>query len=170
MDNDFQWVGGDPCMVNPLLCTRGLSISLFYKVVTELFLLYESLIMFPPLNWAPTVLSPRFWEIFRYTRRETPLPAQNKTGYPRSQLPSTLWGGGGGGIYFYPFPSLSLIKYVCSSSACFITDEMLFTRTAFTVPGNRITDEENICYPNSALPRNLWYQSIIFPACAPFLF
>ena len=31
VDNHFQWVGGDPCMMNPVLCSQGLSLSLFYK-------------------------------------------------------------------------------------------------------------------------------------------
>lgn len=30
-DNRFQMAGGDPCMMNPGLCSRGLSLSLFYK-------------------------------------------------------------------------------------------------------------------------------------------
>jgi hypothetical protein len=36
VDNDFQWVGGDPCLLKPLNCSRGLSMSLFYKGITGL--------------------------------------------------------------------------------------------------------------------------------------
>ena len=35
------------------------------------------------------------------------------------------------------------------------------------LPGKWITGEESSCYPNSSLPGNLWYRSIIFSACAP---
>jgi len=30
-DNHFQKVGGDPCLMNPLACGSGLSVSLFYR-------------------------------------------------------------------------------------------------------------------------------------------
>jgi hypothetical protein len=35
VDSHFQWVAGDPCMRNPLLCGQGLSVSLFYKGQTD---------------------------------------------------------------------------------------------------------------------------------------
>ena len=87
--------------------------------------------------------------------KENASPAQNKSITPRTCLASTFVGVGG--ISFWPYPSLSLIQCMRSSSACFSTDEQLFTWTAF--PHN--------WYPNSSLPSSFWYQYIIVSARSP---
>ena len=55
-----------------------------------------------------------------------------------------------------PFPIFDLVhvQFICF----YCTDEQLFTEQL--LPGNRITGEENSCYPNSSLPGNLFYRSI----------
>ena len=64
------------------------------------------------------------------------------------------------------------LPYLWSSASAvhlLITVQMSICLSEQLLPGNWITGEENSCYPNSSLPRNLWIQSIIFSARAPCL-
>ena len=93
---------------------------------------------------------------------ETCLPAQNKTIIPGlNYLFVVLFVGGG--VSFCPSPSLSLI-YSAGAVHLLVSVQMNSFLPEQLLPGNGITDEENSCYPNSSLPSNLWYQSIVFSA------
>ena len=67
------------------------------------------------------------------------------------------------GLNYLSSPSLSLI-YSAGAVHLLVSVQMNSFLPEQLLPGNWITDEENSCYPNSSLPTNLWYQSIVFSA------
>ena len=82
--------------------------------------------------------------------------------YPRSCLPSILCRGKN--LIFFPLP-LPIFDLVHVQYVQFIWSFRYWWtagyQNSFYPMYNWITDEENSCYPNSSLPENRWYWSII---------
>ena len=99
---------------------------------------------------------------------EKPLTCSEQEDYPR--LPIVLFFvGGGRGNAFLPLPFL-IFDLVHMQFILLVSVQMNSCSPEQLLPSNWIADEDNSCYPNSSLPGNLWYRSIIFSACAPCLF
>ena len=64
-------------------------------------------------------------------------------------------------MFTLPFPIFDLVHVLYCSSDPIQYILMNICLPEQLLPGNWTTDEENSCYPNSSLPGNCWYRSII---------